>query len=159
MVTMHGCRQAEETVVMKGSLLVSETNCIRQPTSSYIHNSYTGNTQNICERVITKALQRCNKKLVTRWGKHRCYDGFQCILIVKWTWQWVVLIMQLVSKLKQTSHNHCLFSNQGNHSVIQPICFYGAARHAHNVQLVMQVPLFSNVIIKHCLCSSDMWDL
>ena len=42
----HGCRQAEETVVMRDLLLVLETNCIRQPnrqlpSSSYNHNTLT----------------------------------------------------------------------------------------------------------------------
>ena len=48
--------------------LVLKTNCIRQPkgrlpSSSYNHNTCTDNPQNICEGVITNALQSCIKEL------------------------------------------------------------------------------------------------
>ena len=64
--------------------LVLETNCIRQPSrklpsSSYNHNTLTTLAQKIYEGVITNALQSCSKEVVTRKGKHSCYEGLQCM--------------------------------------------------------------------------------
>ena len=77
----YGCRQAEETVVMRGSLLGLKTNCIRQPkrqlsSSSYNHNKLTTLRTSVKES-LQNALQSCSKELVTKPGKHRCYEGCQ----------------------------------------------------------------------------------
>ena len=37
--------------------------------------------------VVTNVLHSCSKELVIRWEKHRCYEGFQCIVVVRWTGQ------------------------------------------------------------------------
>ena len=61
---------------------VLETNCIRQPNRQLPSSSYstcTNNPQNIYEGVITNALQTCSKEVVTRRGKHSCYEGVQCM--------------------------------------------------------------------------------
>ena len=80
-------------------------NCLRQPERQLpqfiLQPQCTDNPQNICEGVITNALQSCSKELVTRWVNHKYYKAFQRIVVVRWTGQLPLsFLLRLVSITK-----------------------------------------------------------
>ena len=58
---------------------------------------------------------------LTRWGNHRCYEGFQCIVVVRWTGQLPLgCLVQLVFDTTESKPLSLQFvCNQDNHSVVK----------------------------------------
>ena len=70
---------------MRGLFLVLETNCKGNSIGSRpVHLTTTICTLTALRTSVkeSNALYSCSKKLVTRWRKHRCYEGFQCIVVI-----------------------------------------------------------------------------
>ena len=148
--------------------MVLETNCIRQPNRqlpslSYNHNTLT-NPQNIYEGVITNALQSCSKEVVTRRGKHSCYEGVQCMYCgCKMNWEVTLGLPYAISlqhQSKPLTTTACLSSLSATRATTlwlkQPTCYCSAVLYKvvqYIFKLCNPVFLVRVLAMPHPLCT------